>query len=322
MLQIGHYILNNRLILAPMAGITDRPFRNICRRLGAGLAVSEMVSSNSLLWGSVKTQRRADHHGEQSPSVVQILGADPKLMADAARYNVEHGAEIIDINMGCPAKKVCNVRSGAALLRDEQLVAQILQAVVTAVAVPVTLKIRTGWDQHHRNGVKIAQLAEEHGIKALAVHGRTRACGYSGSAEYDTIRAIKNAVTIPVIANGDIRSPEQAKMVLDYTDADGVMIGRAAQGQPWIFREIQQFLTTGEKLAAPNSNEIISIIFEHLEQLYSFYGATTGSLIARKHLSWYIKGQPGAANYRVVINRTTNIDQQFQIIRDYFSSLS
>lgn len=318
---IGPYLLPNHLILAPMAGVTDRPFRKLCRRLGAGLAVSEMVSANSLLWGSVKTRRRADHSGELSPCVVQIVGADPTLMAAAARYNVDHGAEIIDINMGCPAKKVCNVMAGSALLKDELLVARILTAVVSAVKVPVTLKIRTGWDTEHRNGVTVACIAEKCGIQALAVHGRTRACGYAAAAEYDTIRAIKAAVTIPVIANGDIRTPEQARDVLAYTAADGIMIGRAAQGQPWIFQRIHHFLTSGEQLPDPHPSWARDILLEHLDNLYTFYGATTGVLVARKHLSWYAKGTPGAAAYRAVINRAHSMEQQLALTRNYFDRL-
>jgi tRNA-dihydrouridine synthase B len=238
-MQIGNHILKNNLVVAPMAGVTDRPFRQLCKKLGAGLAVSEMVTSNSLLYGSEKTRRRANHEGEVDPISVQIAGADPKMMAEAARYNVDNGAQIIDINMGCPAKKICNVMAGSALLKDEPLVSQILKAVVGAVDVPVTLKIRTGWDKQNRNAVMIAKMAEDIGVLALAMHGRTRACLYMGDAEYDTIAAVKQAVNIPLIANGDITTPEKAKFVLDYTGADAVMIGRAAQGRPWIFREIE-----------------------------------------------------------------------------------
>ncbi|HEY4732805.1 MAG TPA: tRNA dihydrouridine synthase DusB, partial [Gammaproteobacteria bacterium] len=259
-MKIGTYQLTNKLFLAPMAGVTDRPFRQLCKRLGAGMAVSEMVSSNSLLWGSKKTLRRANHDGETEPRSVQIAGADPALMADAARYNVDNGAQIIDINMGCPAKKVCNVMAGSALLQDTPLVRRILDAVVNAVEVPVTLKIRTGWDKDHLNGVAVAHIAEQAGIAALAVHGRTRACGYSGAAEYDTIAAIKSAISIPVIANGDITTPEKAKFVFDYTGADGIMIGRAAQGNPWIFGTIDHYLRTGEKLAQPPLPTIRSIM--------------------------------------------------------------
>lgn len=303
-----------------MAGVTDRPFRQLCKQLGAGMAVSEMVSSNSLLWGSEKTKRRTNHEGEVEPRSVQIMGADPKLMAQAARYNVDQGAQIIDINMGCPAKKVCNVMAGSALLKDENLVTHILTAVVKAVDVPVTLKIRTGWDKSHKNGVKIAHLAEQAGVQAIAVHGRTRACGYAGEAEYDTIAEIKATVTIPVIANGDIRTPEKAKYVLDYTQADAVMIGRAAQGNPWIFREIEHFLVTGQPLPMPTSTEIYATLLTHLENLYQFYGERTGVLMARKHLSWYSKGRPHAAIFRDTINRVETSFEQKQMIQAFFES--
>ncbi|MFQ5487051.1 MAG: tRNA dihydrouridine synthase DusB, partial [Gammaproteobacteria bacterium] len=306
-MQIGPYRLKNNLVLAPMAGVTDRPFRQLCRRLGAGLAVSEMVSSNSLLWGSEKTRRRANHEGEPEPRAVQIAGADPGMMAEAARHNVDNGAQIIDINMGCPAKKVCNVMAGSALLQDERLVARILEAVVAAAAVPVTLKIRTGWDTEQRNGVAIARIAEQAGIQALAVHGRTRACAYRGAAEYDTIAAIKATVNIPVIANGDIRTPEQAKQVLDYTGADGVMIGRAAQGRPWIFDLIEHYLKTGELKEDPPLTVIRSLMLEHLEALYGFYGEYVGVRVARKHISWYSKGQPGGAAFRQAVNRMDDV---------------
>lgn len=320
-MRIGSHPLSTPLALAPMAGVSDRPFRELCRRFGAGLAVSEMVSANSLLWGSTKTRRRADHSGEPSPRSVQIVGRDPSLMAAAARYNVELGADIIDINMGCPAKKVCNVMAGSALLKDEPLVARILTAVVKAVTVPVTLKIRTGWDKEHRNGPTIARIAEECGIQALAVHGRTRACGYSGAAEYDTVRTIKSTVSIPVIANGDICSPEQARDVLLYTAADGIMIGRAAQGRPWLFQQVQHFLTTGKHLPNPAPTVVRDIILEHLGNLYAFYGTATGLLVARKHLSWYVRGTPGAGGYRALVNRTNTIEQQVALTRDYFDRL-
>ena len=255
-MQIGPYTLKNKLIVAPMAGVTDRPFRQLCKQLGAGMAVSEMVASNSLLWGSTKTQRRANHEGEVDPISVQIAGADPQMMAEAAKYNADNGAQIIDINMGCPAKKICNVMAGSALLQDEPLVAQILSSVVRAVKVPVTLKVRTGWDRSNKNALNILKLAQDAGIQVLAIHGRTRACGYSGEAEYDTIAALKAAAHIPIIANGDITTPEKAKFVLEYTGADAVMIGRAAQGRPWIFREIEHYLSTGEKLPEPEVAEI------------------------------------------------------------------
>jgi tRNA-dihydrouridine synthase B len=304
-----------------MAGVTDRPFRQLCKQLGAGMAVSEMVSSNSLLWGSEKTKRRANHDGEVEPRSIQIVGTDPQLMAEAARYNVENGAQIIDINMGCPAKKICNVMAGSALLRDEQLVARILNAVVNAIDVPVTLKIRTGWDKSSRNGVAIAKIAESEGIQALAVHGRTRACAYTGDAEYDTIAEIKQSIQIPVIANGDIRSPEKAKFVLDYTGADAVMIGRAAQGNPWIFREINHYLATGEKLAEPSIHEIRDTLLAHLENLYQFYGEYAGVRIARKHLSWYSKGQNSSSIFRDMVNRVSSSDEQRQMTRQFFDQL-
>lgn len=320
-MQIGPYTLHNSLVLAPMAGVTDRPFRQLCKRLGAGMAVSEMVSSNSLLWGSEKTRRRANHEGEIEPRAVQIAGADPKLMAEAAQYNADNGAQIIDINMGCPAKKVCNVMAGSALLQDENLVERILEAVVKAVAVPVTLKIRTGWNKDNRNGVAVARIAEACGIQSLAVHGRTRACAYTGDAEYDTIAAIKAAVRIPVLANGDIRTPEQAKQVLDYTGADGIMIGRAAQGRPWIFRAINHYLTTGAHLPEPSIHEVRDILLDHMRNLYAFYGEHTGVLMARKHLSWYSKGQSGGALFRQTINAAVGLEQQMTLTHEFFDRL-
>jgi tRNA-dihydrouridine synthase B len=321
-MQIGPYTLKNRLILAPMAGVTDRPYRQLCKQLGAGMAVSEMISSNSLLWGSTKTKRRANHEGETEPRCIQIAGADPELMAKAAQHNVDNGAQIIDINMGCPAKKVCNVMAGSALLKDEVLVAKILEAVVNAVNVPVTLKIRTGWDKEHRNGVRIAQIAEQSGIQALAVHGRTRACAFSGEAEYDTIAAIKATLKIPVIANGDISSPEKAKYVFNYTGADAVMIGRAALGQPWLFREIEHYLNTGEKLPSPSIMEIRDILLGHIENLYQFYGEYTGVRMARKHLSWYSKGQPHSATFRYTVNRVTSRREQIDLTQTFFAQLA
>ena len=317
-MQIGPYKLNNNLFVAPMAGVTDRPFRQLCKKLGAGMAVSEMVSSNSLLWGSKKTLRRADHGGENEPRSVQIVGADPVMMAQAAQYNVEHGAQIIDINMGCPAKKICKVAAGSALLKDEPLVARILESVVKAVDVPVTLKIRTGWDKDNRNGPDIARIAEDIGIQALAVHGRTRACAYQGEAEYDTIAEIKSSISIPVIANGDITSPEKAKYVLDYTGVDGVMIGRAAQGRPWIFREIQHYLETGEYLPEPTLQEVRDTLMAHVENLYAFYGEYTGVRVARKHISWYSKGTRGGASFRDTVNRVETAEQQFDMVREFF----
>lgn len=321
-MRIGPYSLSNNLVLAPMAGVTDRPFRQLCKQLGAGMAVSEMVSANALLWGSEKTRRRIDHSGEVEPRIVQIAGADPQQMAQAARFNVDHGAQVIDINMGCPAKKVCNVMAGSALLQDEPLVERIVAAVVAAVAVPVTLKIRTGWDTDNRNGVAIARIAERSGIQALAVHGRTRACAYRGSAEYDTIRAIKQAVGIPVMANGDIRTPEQAAQVLAYTGADALMIGRAAQGRPWIFREIDHYLRTGEYLAEPAVEEIRAIMVGHLENLYAFYGEFTGVRVARKHIAWYTKGQRDGNAFRRRVSTVESKQEQLRLTHAYFDQLA
>ena len=320
-MQIGPYKLKNNLVVAPMAGVTDRPFRVLCKRLGAGMAVSEMVTSNSLLYGSAKTLRRANHEGEVEPISVQIAGADPKMMAEAAKYNVDNGAQIIDINMGCPAKKICNVMAGSALLKDEPLVAQILKAVVGAVDVPVTLKIRTGWDKQNRNAVAVAKMAEDIGIQALAMHGRTRACGYTGDAEYDTINAVRQAIGIPLIANGDITTPEKAKFVLERTGADAVMIGRAAQGRPWIFREIEHYLATGEHMPAPEVGEIRTVMLEHLHDLYAFYGELTGMRVARKHISWYTKGLVGSANFRHNMNQLQTIEAQLEAIETFFGQL-
>lgn len=286
-MRIGAYELAAPLALAPMAGVTDRPFRMLCRRLGAGIAASEMVTSDVRLWHTDKSRRRMDHAGEPSPRVVQIAGGDAEMMAEAARLNADAGAEIIDINMGCPAKKVCNKAAGSALLRDEPLVREILAATVRAVDVPVTLKMRTGWDPANRNGVRIARIAEDLGIRALAVHGRTRADQYRGEAEYDTIRAIKAAVTIPVFANGDVDSGRKAHAVLQQTGADGVMIGRAAQGRPWIFREVKEYLSSGREVAPPALAEVRDIMLAHLDTLYAFYGEHTGVRVARKHLGWY-----------------------------------
>lgn len=317
-MQIGPYTIHNLLILAPMAGVTDRPFRQLCRQLGAGLTVSEMVSSNSLLWGSKKTLRRIDHVGETSPHWVQIVGADPSMMASAARYNVANGAQIIDINMGCPAKKICQVFAGSALLKDEHLVAKILEAVVNAVPVPVTLKIRTGWDKEHRNGVRIAQLAEQMGIQAITIHGRTRACGFSGAAEYDTIAQIKATVKIPVIANGDIRDAEKVNAVLAFTGADAVMIGRASQGRPWLFKEINHFLQTEAHLSPLSPLEIWQIVQQHLENIYQFYGEYTGVRMARKHLAWYSKGQSNSAIFRDKVNRLDSSREQMAFTQAFF----
>ncbi len=319
-MRIGPYKLKNNLFLAPMAGVTDRPFRALCRRLGAGMAASEMVASNSLLWGSKKTLRRADHAGEEEPRAVQIVGSDPAMMAQAARYNADNGAQIIDINMGCPAKKICNVYAGSALMQNEKLVAEILDAVVNSVEVPVTLKIRTGWSREHRNGVAIARIAEERGIQALAVHGRTRADAFQGEAEYDTIAAIKAAVKIPVIANGDISTPEKAAFVLAHTGADGLMIGRAAQGNPWIFREIGHYLATGTRLAPPPVSEVRATLLDHLETLYAFYGEYSGVRMARKHISWYSKGLRNGAAFRHRVNQAETCAVQLSLVREFFDA--
>ncbi len=311
-------MLRNNLFVAPMAGVTDRPFRQLCKKFGAGMAVSEMVASNSLLWGSEKTRRRANHEGEPDPISVQIAGADPKMMAEAASYNVGQGAQIIDINMGCPAKKICNVMAGSALLRDEPLVARILEAVVKAVDVPVTLKLRTGWDQNNKNALMVARIAEESGIQLLSIHGRTRACGYTGHAEYDTIAAVKRATRLPVVANGDIASPQKARFVLDYTGADGIMIGRAAQGRPWIFREIEYYLKTGVHLPPPLVTEIHQVLIAHLHELYAFYGTDTGVKIARKHISWYTKGLAGSASFRHAMNQLQGVHEQLAAVNRFF----
>jgi tRNA-dihydrouridine synthase B len=320
--QIGPYQLKNNLIVAPMAGVTDRPFRQLCKKMGAGMAVSEMVASNSLLYGSEKTKRRANHEGEVDPISVQIVGADPEMLAEAARHNVANGAQIIDINMGCPAKKICNVMAGSALLRDEALVEKILTTVVRSVNVPVTLKIRTGWDKANRNAVQIARIAEDSGIQSLAVHGRTRACAYMGEAEYDTIAAVKQAIGIPVVANGDITSPEKAKYVLDKTGVDAVMIGRAAQGRPWIFREIDHYLKTGEHLPAPEVTEIRSVLLAHLDDLYDFYGEHSGVGVSRKHISWYTKGLVGSAHFRHAMNQLPTRNEQVDAVEAFFEALS
>ena len=322
-MQFAGFTLRNNLFVAPMAGVTDRPFRQLCKKLGAGVAVSEMVTSNSLLYGSEKTRRRADHTGEVDPISVQIAGADPAMMAEAAKYNADNGAQIIDINMGCPAKKVCNVMAGSALMQDEPLVARILEAVVEAVPdTPVTLKFRTGWNRANKNAPTIARIAEDAGIRAIAIHGRTRADQYMGEAEYDTIAHVKTLVKIPVIANGDITSPQKAKYVLDYTGADGVMIGRAAQGRPWIFREIEHFLATGELLPAPLVSEIHQVCREHLGDLYAFYGDDRGVKIARKHISWYTKGLVGSAAFRRAMNQIPDIPAQLAAVDDFFGQLA
>ena len=337
-MRIGPHTIDPPVVLAPMAGVTDKPFRQLCKRLGAGLATTEMTTSDPRLWTTRKSLQRMDHAGEPDPVSVQIAGYDPGMLADAARYNADLGAQIIDINMGCPAKKVCNVYAGSALLQDEALVARILAAVVGAVDVPVTLKIRTGWNRDNRNGVQIARIAEDSGIAALAVHGRTRADLYEGDAEYDTIAAIKQAVSVPVLANGDVDSPQRARRVLEYTKCDGLLIGRAAQGRPWIFREIAHFLATGADLAAPTQAEICSILVEHLENLYAFYGEHAGVRIARKHLGWYAKDRCSSdasarygrvfadesalkvAAFRNVVNRAESVVDQLRLTREYFGA--
>ena len=320
-MNIGQYTLPNNLFLAPMAGVTDRPFRQLCRRLGAGMVVSEMITANKSLWASKKSLLRANHDGEPEPRSIQIAGTDPAMMAEAAQHNVAQGAHIIDINMGCPAKKVCSVMAGSALLQNEPLVAQILEAVVNAVDVPVTLKIRTGWDLDNRNGVAIARIAEQSGIQALAVHGRTRADGYRGDAEYDTIAEIKSAITIPVIANGDISSPEKAKYVLEYTKADALMIGRAAQGNPWIFQQINHYLAHKEHLSAPSVTEISQILIEHLHTLYEFYGDYTGVRMARKHIAWYSKGFRDGNPFRQQMNTLESPQKQLDLTQQFFAKL-
>jgi tRNA-dihydrouridine synthase B len=342
-MRIGPYLIDPPIGLAPMAGVTDKPFRQLCKRLGAGLATTEMTTSDPRLWTTRKSLLRMDHAGERDPArnqpvSVQIAGYDPAMLADAARYNADAGAQIIDINMGCPAKKVCNVYAGSALLQDEALVARILAAVVAAVDVPVTLKIRTGWNRENRNGVRIARIAEDAGIAALAVHGRTRADLYEGDAEYDTIAAIKQSVRMPVLANGDVGTPQKAREILDYTKCDGLLIGRAAQGRPWIFREITHFLASGELLAPPATAEVCAILIEHLENLYGFYGEQAGVRIARKHLGWYAKshenssetpGQEGPtasahgiasgyAAFRAIVNRAEAAAEQLRLTREYF----
>jgi tRNA-dihydrouridine synthase B len=321
-MQIGTHVLRNSLFVAPMAGVTDRPFRKLCKSFGAGLAASEMIASDPALRATGKSRRRADHRGEAEPIAVQIAGGDPAMMAEAARENVDRGAQIIDINMGCPAKKVCSKAAGSALLRDESLVAGILDAVVNAVGVPVTLKIRTGWDPGNRNAVRVARIAEQAGIQLLAIHGRTRACGFGGEAEYDTIRDVKRATRLPVVANGDIATPEDAKRVLDYTGADGVMIGRAAQGAPWIFRDIEHFLATGRRPAPPLAAEIRDLLLAHLAELHELYGRETGVRVARKHVAWYTKPLARSAQFREVLNRIESCEEQLAAVGRYFDELA
>lgn len=315
---IGPYTLPNPVILAPMAGVTDRPFRQLCRQLGAGLVVGEMVAANPEMRHTRKSQLRLDHTGEPEPIAVQIVGGDPQILADSAQFNAANGAQIIDINMGCPAKKVCNKAAGSALLKDEGLVKEILQAVVAAVDVPVSLKIRTGWSPDQRNGVNIAQIAQDAGIVSLAVHGRTRACGYKNTVEYDTIRNVKSSIDIPVFANGDITSAEKAAKVMQYTGADGVLIGRAAQGRPWIFREVSHYLVTGEHLPAAEIDEIEQILLSHLAALHEFYGDYLGVRIARKHVSWYLQHQANGSDFRRIFNRLETATEQRQAIETFF----
>lgn len=321
-LHIGPYTLPNNLFLAPMAGVTDRPFRQLCRKLGAGMAVSEMITANKALWASKKSLLRANHDGEPEPRSVQIAGADPQMMAEAARHNVDQGAHIIDINMGCPAKKVCNAMAGSALLPHEKLVGDILDAVVNAVDVPVTLKIRTGADRQNKNGVRIAQIAEQAGIQLLAVHGRTRADLYQGDAEYDTIAEIKSRINIPVIANGDIDSPEKAQQVLLKTGADGLMVGRAAQGNPWLFQQILHYLGTGQHLSPPPLTEVRDILITHLKTLYDFYGEYSGVRMARKHIAWYSKGLRDGNAFRQEMNQLEYAAAQLAYTEAFFTQLA
>ncbi len=318
---IGPYKITPPVALAPMAGVTDKPFRQLCKRMGAGLAVSEMTTSDPSLWHTDKSRHRMDHDGEPDPVAVQIAGSDPAMLAAAARHNVAHGAQIIDINMGCPMKKVCKAWAGSALLQDEPLVARICRAVVDAVDVPVTLKMRTGWDREHKNGLSVARIAEDAGIAALGVHGRTRADRYNGEAEYDTIAAIKQAVAIPVWANGDVVDGPGARHVLDYTGADGLMIGRGAQGRPWIFREIAHYLATGETLPEPAHAEVGDILCGHLRALHAFYGEYKGVRIARKHLGWYARDRPENAAFRGVVNQAESAADQLRLTREYFDRL-
>lgn len=318
MLQIGPYKLTSLVVLAPMAGVTDLPFRQLCKRMGAGLVVSEMMTSDVRLWNTRKSRQRLVHSDEAEPRSVQIAGNDPLMMAAAARLGTENGAQIIDINMGCPAKKVCKKAAGSALMKDQALVEKILTAVVAAVDVPVTLKIRTGWSPEQRNGVEIARIAEACGIQALAVHGRTRACAYAGVAEYETIAAIKAAIAIPVIANGDIDSPQKARAVMDYTGADAIMVGRAAQGRPWICKEIDHFLRTGVIVAPPAQHEVRQLLMQHLDALYVFYGEAMGVRIARKHVGWYLQQHSQVAQFKTTFNRLESAQQQRQAINTLF----
>ena len=324
-MQIGPYTLPNALFVAPMAGVMDRPFRQLCRQFGAGYAVSEMVTSRKDLWHTLKTSRRANHEGEPGPIAVQIAGTEPAMMAEAAAYNIDRGAQIIDINMGCPAKKVCNKWAGSALMQDEALALQIIEAVVAACApqrVPVTLKMRTGWCQSHKNALTIARAAESAGVQMITVHGRTREQGYKGEAEYETIAAVKAALRIPVVANGDITSPEKAREVLQATGADALMVGRAAQGRPWIFREIGHYLATGEQLAPPLVAEVRRALLEHLQDHYSLYGEFTGVRSARKHIGWYVRSLPGGEDFRVRMNALETCEQQLAAVADFMDGLA
>ena len=323
-MNIGPYALANNVFVAPMAGVTDRPFRMLCKKLGAGYAVSEMVTSRRDLWDTLKTSRRANHSGEAEPIAVQIAGTDAQMMADAAAYNIDRGAQIIDINMGCPAKKVCNKWAGSALMQDETLALQIIEAVVAAgVArnVPVTLKMRTGWARTHKNALTIARAAESAGVQMVTVHGRTREQGYKGFAEYDTIAEVKAALRIPVVANGDINSPEKARDVLAYTGADAVMLGRVAQGRPWIFREVTHFMATGTHLAPPLVAEVKRLLLDHLLDHYSLYGEFTGVRSARKHIGWYVKNLPGGEAFRTQMNELQDCEAQLQAVGDFFTEL-
>jgi tRNA-dihydrouridine synthase B len=319
-MHIGPYALRNNVFVAPMAGVTDRPFRQLCKQLGAGYAVSEMAAANPRLWHTDKSTRRTNLDGEMEPKAVQIAGSDPTEMADCARFNVDRGAQIIDINMGCPVKKVCNNWCGSALLQNEKLVGDILNAVVSAVAVPVTLKFRTGWNRANKNALTIAKMAEEAGIVMLTLHGRTRADAYSGNAEYETIAAVKSAVSIPVVANGDIDSPEKARFVLEQTGADAVMIGRAAQGRPWIFREIDHFLRTGTHLPAPSIEEVRKLMAHHLLDHYEFYGETVGLRTARKHIGWYVRDLLGGEAFRKHMNRLETCELQKKSVDTFLES--
>ncbi|MEB0138243.1 MULTISPECIES: tRNA dihydrouridine synthase DusB [unclassified Undibacterium] len=321
-MQIGPYVLRNNIFVAPMAGVTDRPFRQLCKELGAGYAVSEMAASNPKLWETEKSTRRTNHSGEMEPKAVQIAGADARMLADCAKFNVDKGAQIIDINMGCPVKKVCNAWCGSALLQHESLVAEILDAVVAAVNVPVTLKFRTGWDRANKNALNIARIAEAAGIQMLTLHGRTRADAYRGEAEYDTIAAVKSAVRIPVVANGDITTPEKARHVLAVTGADAIMIGRAAQGRPWIFREIEHFLRTGVHLPPPLISEVRTLMDGHLRAHYAFYGDYLGVRTARKHIGWYVQDLIGGEQFRQQMNLLTDCEQQLAAVSHFFDGMA